>query len=242
MSWICNPTDWSARCLRQADRVLQVGFGDRPPAVSLEDDEPAANRPLPRVDFDPTIQSGLSPADRRLAEKHEITAPFIMFAWGIKVDFGRLARRITGRATGLVFSGGGARGFAHVGVIRAIEEAGIPIDMVGGTSMGALIGGALAAGMNYQQIEQVCRVFGSPRKILDYTFPLSSLVASKKVSHIYQETFGDLQIENLWTPIFLRFHQYDPLRTADSPQRTVVAGGTCQHCHSRHFFAGSLAG
>lgn len=196
-----SPTDWSARCLRQADRVLQVGFGDQPAASIIEVDGLKVNRPLP---------------DLILLQSANLAHPQRTDAWlkdrefraihhvrlGNNADLGRLARRITGRATGLVFSGGGARGFAHVGVIRAIEEAGIPIDMIGGTSMGALIGAALAAGMTYEQIEQVCRVFGSPRKILDYTLPLSSLVASKKVSHIYQDTFGDLQIENLWTPFF----------------------------------------
>ena len=196
-----QPTAWSARCLRQADRVLQVGFGDRPPAASPEDDEPAANRPQRElILIQPSSQAYPQRTDAWLKSRDYRAIHHVRL--GNSGDFGRLARRITGRATGLVFSGGGARGFAHVGVIRAIEEAGIPIDMVGGTSMGALIGGALAAGMNYQQIEQVCRVFGSPRKILDYTFPLSSLVASKKVSHIYQETFGNLQIEDLWTPFF----------------------------------------
>jgi len=195
-----QPSEWSTRSLRQADRVLQAGFGDRAPVdLGGVDGQPSRTRP-----------------DLILIQPSNLAYPQKTAAWlksreyravhhvrmGVKGDFARLARRITGRATGLVFSGGGARGFAHVGVIRAIEEASIPIDMVGGTSMGALIGGALAAGMSYEQIEKVCQVFGSPKKILDYTFPLSSLVASKKVSRMYQETFGELQIENLWTPFF----------------------------------------
>jgi predicted acylesterase/phospholipase RssA/CRP-like cAMP-binding protein len=196
-----HPTSWSARSLRQADRVLQVGFGDRPPAALSKGIELAVNRPQRElILIQPSNQSFPQRTDAWL--KHGDYRAIHHVRLGNLDDFGRLARRITGRATGLVFSGGGARGFAHVGVIRAIEEAGIPIDMIGGTSMGALIGGALAAGMNSQQIEQVCRVFGSPKKVLDYTLPLSSLVASKKVSHIYQETFGNLQIEDLWTPFF----------------------------------------
>ena len=51
-----------------------------------------------------------------------------------------LARQLTGNAIGLVLGGGGARGMAHIGVIRALEEASIPVDFVGGTSMGAFIG------------------------------------------------------------------------------------------------------
>ena len=59
-------------------------------------------------------------------------------------DFARLARRLRGKSVGLVLGGGGARGCAHIGVLRALEERGIPIDMVGGTSIGSLIGGLYA--------------------------------------------------------------------------------------------------
>ena len=54
---------------------------------------------------------------------------------------------------GLVLSGGGARGFAHVGVIKVLEEMGIRVDVIAGTSMGAMVGGAYAAGFSYEQLE-----------------------------------------------------------------------------------------
>jgi NTE family protein len=54
-------------------------------------------------------------------------------------DFGRLARLQSRTAVGLVLAGGGARGFAHLGVLRALEERGIVVDLVGGTSMGAVM-------------------------------------------------------------------------------------------------------
>ena len=63
-----------------------------------------------------------------------------MFHTNPKGDLARIARRLTGTSVGLVLGGGGARGIAHAGVIRALEEAGIPIDIVGGTSMGAIVG------------------------------------------------------------------------------------------------------
>lgn len=56
---------------------------------------------------------------------------------------------------GLVLSGGGAKGFAHVGVLKAIEKAGIRIDYIGGTSMGAIVGGLYAAGYSAEQIEKI---------------------------------------------------------------------------------------
>jgi NTE family protein len=57
----------------------------------------------------------------------------------------------------LVLSGGGARGFAHIGVLRALQELRIPVDMVVGTSMGSVVGGAYAAGSSVEQLEQLVR-------------------------------------------------------------------------------------
>ena len=62
-------------------------------------------------------------------------------------DFSRLGRFLTDSAIGIVLGGGGARGFAHLGVLRALDEAGIPVDLIGGNSMGALIGAQYAAGL-----------------------------------------------------------------------------------------------
>lgn len=93
-----------------------------------------------------------------------------------KGDFHRLARRLCGKAVGLVLGGGGARGIAHIGIIRALEEAGIPIDMVGGTSIGAFIGAL------YAWDADVVPMFGRAKKFagrmgsiwrfaLDLTYP-----------------------------------------------------------------------
>lgn len=59
-------------------------------------------------------------------------------------DFARLARRLCGRSIGVVLGGGGARGISHIGVLRALSERNIPVDMIGGTSIGAFIGGLYA--------------------------------------------------------------------------------------------------
>lgn len=93
-----------------------------------------------------------------------------------KGDFHRLARRLCGKSVGLVLGGGGARGIAHVGVIRALEEAGIPIDMVGGTSIGAFIGALYAwdAGIvpMYGRTKRFSGRMGSMwRFALDLTYP-----------------------------------------------------------------------
>ena len=69
---------------------------------------------------------------------------------------------------GLVLSGGGAKGFAHIGVLKVLEEAGIKIDFIGGTSMGAVIGGLYASGYNATQIDSIVRVTNFDNLLIDY--------------------------------------------------------------------------
>ncbi len=72
-------------------------------------------------------------------------------------DFSRLARWLTGNSVGLVLGGGGARGAAHVGMLKAIQEAGIPIDMVGGVSIGAFMGALWCVDRNIATVTQKAR-------------------------------------------------------------------------------------
>lgn len=72
-------------------------------------------------------------------------------------DFSRLARWLTGNSVGLVLGGGGARGAAHVGMLKAIQEAGIPIDMVGGVSIGAFMGALWCSERNITSVTQKAR-------------------------------------------------------------------------------------
>jgi len=65
---------------------------------------------------------------------------------GNDIDLAALTRQLTGRAIGLVLGGGGARGFAHLGLLRALEESGLTVDLAGGSSMGALISALVATG------------------------------------------------------------------------------------------------
>jgi NTE family protein len=93
-------------------------------------------------------------------------------------DLDRVARILSGRALGVVLSGGGARGFAHLGVLRALEEAGLPVDIVGGTSIGAIVGAGAAMGWSLAEIgERVVDAFVTHRPLSDYTLPLVALDA-----------------------------------------------------------------
>ncbi|KAJ8038769.1 Neuropathy target esterase [Holothuria leucospilota] len=121
-------------------------------------------------------------------------------------DFGRLARYILGRSVGLVLGGGGARGFAHVGIIKALQEYSIPIDVVGGTSMGAFVGAAYSSCTCLEQLEDNMKVFcagmNSYEPYMDLTIPVLSVSTGKFFDKNVREPFGDSKFEDLWIPYF----------------------------------------
>lgn len=194
---------WSARCIRHADRTLIVGVSSGRPEPSELEAEMArlgmqGHRELVLIQPRGTSQpSGTAAwlARRNVSAHYHVRLD-------VDGDMMHLARRLTGRAVGLVLSGGGARGYAHIGVIRALEEAGVPIDVVGGTSQGALLGGCYALGMHPEAITEAAKQFGSSRHVKDYTLPLVSLFASKKVTKILRALYGEVHIEDLWRPFF----------------------------------------
>jgi NTE family protein/lysophospholipid hydrolase len=118
-------------------------------------------------------------------------------------DFRRLARLMTGRGVGLVLGGGGARGYAHIGVIRALEEAGVPIDMIGGTSMGAVVAAAHAMGLDYREfLSTTRRLLKKHRPFHEYTLPIVSLLRSRRLDRFLHEAYGDARIEDLKVTFF----------------------------------------
>ncbi|KAK5201356.1 phosphatidylcholine and lysophosphatidylcholine phospholipase [Cryomyces antarcticus] len=124
-----------------------------------------------------------------------------------KGDFHRLARRLCGRSVGLVLGGGGARGLAHVGIIRALEEAGIPIDIVGGTSMGSFIGALYAWDADvvpmYGRAKKFAGRMGSMwRFALDLTYPSASYTTGHEFNRGIFKTFGNSQIEDFWLEFY----------------------------------------
>jgi NTE family protein len=118
-------------------------------------------------------------------------------------DCRRLARVISGKSVGLVLSGGGARAYAHVGVIRALREAGCPIDFVGGASMGAIIGAGVACGWDDAEIDRrIRKAFVESNPLSDYRLPVVALVKGHRVDARLKEHFDDLLIEELQLPYF----------------------------------------
>ncbi len=96
---------------------------------------------------------------------------------------------------GLVLSGGGARGFAHIGILKALEQAHVPIDLVVGTSMGAIVGGLYASGMSPQALEQELMAIQWDG-VFDSRLPRQALSQQRKeadfeLSHALQIGFRD---------------------------------------------------
>jgi NTE family protein len=118
-------------------------------------------------------------------------------------DLGRAARLITRRGVGLVLSGGGARGFAHLGVVQALREARVPVDFVGGASIGAIIAAGVAMGWGEEEMRlRYRRSFVDSNPVNDYTFPLVALTRGRKIARLLEREYGDVLIEDLRTPFF----------------------------------------
>ena len=102
---------------------------------------------------------------------------------------------------GLAFSGGGARGYAHVGAVKALRELGVPVDFVGGTSMGAVIGAGVAMAWSGEELDARIRdafVVSSP--LSDIAFPLLAMTRGEEVDRRLKKHFGEVEISDLWRP------------------------------------------
>jgi len=118
-----------------------------------------------------------------------------------------LARRLCGKSIGLVLGGGGARGMSQVGFVRAMEEEGIPIDIVGGTSIGAFNGGLFAKDADVVPMYGRAKKFAARnaslwRIVFDLTYPTTSYLTGHDFNRGIWKTFGDSQIEDFWLPFY----------------------------------------
>jgi NTE family protein len=197
----CADVAWRGLCLRQADALVFVAAAGGEPAPWSEL-VTGTGAPLPRPEHLVLQHAGKPRLGAGRRWRQERPGARLHHARDT-ADWARIARLVTGRAIGLVLSGGGARGFAHIGVVRALREAGIVIDMVGGTSIGAIIGAGVAADWSNEEMNEVYRrAFVSSNPLSDRTFPFVSLVSGRKVSRLLREAFGERDIEDLVLPYF----------------------------------------
>lgn len=197
-------TPWTRRALLQADRVVLV-VAPEPSTGELERID-AMLRVIEQLDHVLRIVAIAHPADADLptgtgALMDRLGATEVVHLRGAsETEIRRLARLASGHGIGLVLGGGGARGFAHLGVLRALGEAGVPIDMIGGCSMGAMLGGVIALDMPDDEIEGF--VESQCRRLLDYTLPLVSLLKGGRITRNLDRGFRERDIEDLWIPYY----------------------------------------
>lgn len=197
---------WNARCLRQADVVLLVEPAGRPPeAGALEASLAQVRRDFtaPRIELVLLHDADTRPSQTASRLQYWKAARHHHIRGMADRDMARLARVVLDRGIAVVLSGGGARGFAHIGALRALAEAGSPIDMIAGCSMGAVIAAQYAAGWDWQtSLERNRALWVDSGGLLDFTIPLIALIAGRKGERLMSKAFGDLHIEDLWTDYF----------------------------------------
>ncbi|MBE7196879.1 MAG: patatin-like phospholipase family protein [Parafilimonas terrae] len=195
---------WCRLCLRHADHVLLLAEPGAPPRPGA-----AAYLATIRSDWIRLDLAVAQPDDARLPRPLHPDTAALPFALRLQVrknhpgDFARLARIASGHARALVLGGGGARGLAHLGVLRALGEAGLDVDLVGGTSMGSILAASVAMDWSLDAIEtHTVASFVSRNPLDDYTLPFHALTRGAKVDAGLAERFGDARIEDLWRPFF----------------------------------------
>jgi len=194
---------WAALCARQVDRLFIVGNALMAP-------------PRPALGSGPTWR-GAQFTDLILLRDPRMTRPANTATWldaldpgrwfhvreGHADDAARIARTITGTSIGLVLSGGGARAYAHIGVVRALHEAGVTLDTFGGSSMGAVIAAGPAMGWSDEELEaRIRKAFVVSDPLSDLAFPIVAMTRASKVARLLQEAYGDIDIADLPLPFF----------------------------------------
>jgi predicted acylesterase/phospholipase RssA len=119
-------------------------------------------------------------------------------------DVERVARHVAARSIGLVLGGGGAKALAEIGVFRALREHGLPIDRVGGSSIGAVIAAQIGAGWSPAEMAEVnTREFQHLRLDRRITVPTISVLSARAAAAMFDRMFGESRLEDLWIPTFV---------------------------------------
>ena len=194
---------WASLCARQVDRLFIVGNSLLAPPVyplphkGVLDSQQRTDLILMR---DPRM---IRPANTAVWLDTVQPGRWFHAVEGNAADAARIARVVTGTAVGVVFSGGGARAYAHIGALKALEEAKIPIDFVGGSSMGAVVAAGPALGWSQDELEaRIRKAFVESDPLSDITFPLVAMTRAHKVAGLLKDAYGDVDMADLVRPFF----------------------------------------
>ena len=219
-----EPTAWTRLCLRQADRVLLAARRSADPALNrlerelLAVDAGFAKRELVLLDDGGQKRPAAAWLEERIVFRHHLVSV------SSEADKARLGRFLMGTATGIVFGGGGARTFAHLGALRALHEEGVAIDAVGGCSGGSIFAAQQALDWDLpRMLKETRKGFLESGALLRPAIPMVSLISEKPFVRLVEGMFGSARIEDLRTPYFcvstnltrnrLEVHREGELRT-----------------------------
>jgi NTE family protein len=215
--------EWTRRCLRQADEVLLVAHGDAAAAIHPVEQQLCAGergvtcaRQTLVLLHDAHVAHPTGTGrwlDRRPVDAHVHVRP------SLQRDMARLARIVSGNAIGLVLAGGGARGFAHLGVFKALQEAGVEIDFVGGTSMGAIIAACISLDRPADELIGFVRKTFAGNPTGDVNFlPLLSLIKGDRIRAATAQAVVDAtgsrhaDVADSWISLFCVASNYSTAR------------------------------
>jgi NTE family protein len=231
MFFSCKATsssNWVNKCSRQADHIVLIA--DASQSYDLQDIEDQVLK-LTNINISLAL---VHPSDtilprgtiKWLNARPSVNQHFHI-RQGSSKDLFRMARILTGNATGLVLAGGGAKGFAHIGVYKALEEYKIHIDYIGGTSIGSMMGAIIALDIPSQKVAEFAKkgTLHKPSSDLSF-FPFISLVKGGNIKRMVKDTFEnfcgrpDSDLSDTWIPLYVVASNY-----TKSEQTTFFKGG-----------------
>jgi len=194
---------WARRCMRQADRIIVVVNAAHAPEMTPMLERLRSGSAHVPVDL-VLLRPDKADAGSVLAWRECTHAAAHYFVRPDNTDdLTKMVRQVTGRGLGLVLGGGGARGFAHIGLLRALYELKLPVDLAGGSSMGAFFSALVSCGYDHNEIAEIAReTFVNHNYLNDYMFPMVALIRGRKFVRRLHDVFGEQQIEHLRTPFF----------------------------------------
>ena len=223
-----DASGWTRRCIRHGDELLLIADATRPPAVHPIESQCLAQRPSSAEAAEILVllypeRTAMPREVRRWLQRRPVAA-HVKIRPALERDMTRLARLLSRNAIGLVLGGGGARGFAHLGVWRALRARGIEIDVVGGTSIGSVMAAMIAADLPVEQAIAIARKSFRVNPTGDFNWlPMVSLIKGRRARSAIEAAIsefagGPLEVEDLWKGFFC-------IATNYSQAREQVLGG-----------------
>ena len=223
--FVADPTmtEWTRRCMRQADQILLLADARQPATPpAFETQYQAAKNTTGATEVLVLLHPATTRVPRHTAD-WLVARPAVKSHYHLRTgstdDMARLARILSGTANGLVLAGGGAKGFAHLGVFRALQEVGIPIDFVGGTSIGGMMAAGIGFGSSADEIIRIVRKGALYNPTKDYNvLPFMSLIGGRRMAQMLKTSATDIagstdiDIEDSWRTLFMVSSNYSKAR------------------------------